>query len=371
MTEPLDVLIVGGGPVGCALAQALSGSTLDVGVLESAAAAGGDARPIALSHGSRLILERLERWQSIRTTPIESIHVSQQRGFGRTLMTREEHRLPALGYVAAYGELRQALAGGIDPVRIAGQALRIEEGDGLAWVQTESLRLGARLIVIAEGGQLLANYSEDYGQLALVAQIGADTPHAGRAWERFTSEGPLALLPHGRGYAMVWSVHPDTAARLTELDEAGFLDALQKTFGMRAGNFISAGSRASHALSLRRARDLPARCIAVGNAAQTLHPVAGQGLNLGLRDGAELAAEILASKPEELGEQPFINAYRARRNLDRIAGIRFTDLLVRLFSNSDPMAAFARGTGLFLLDVLPAPRRFLARRMMFGSRALP
>ncbi len=368
----VDVAIAGGGPVGCALALALSGSALSVARI--AGETDFADRPIALSYGSRLILERFGAWSSVRSNPIETIHVSQQ-GFGRTVMRCADYGLPALGYVTAYSELVERLA---DRTPASAQSLR-------DWKSTDSevvVRLfrgekergmRARLLVLADGGQnLRARQVLDYRQQAIVAEVRAELPRVGVAWERFTAEGPLALLPFGDRYALVWSVRPENAVELLGLSDSDFLTRLRATFGGRLGNFISVGPRSTFPLSLRHGRIAPApRVLAIGNAAQTLHPVAGQGLNLGLRDAWELAQMLLDVAKEKIGAPRFLARYARGRSLDRYAGIGFTDFLARIFSNSVPPLALARGAGLAVLDALPPARRFLARRMIFGARALP
>jgi 2-octaprenyl-6-methoxyphenol hydroxylase len=368
----VDVAIAGGGPVGCALALALSGSPVSVARIASEVEVAD--RPIALSHGSRLILERLGAWHSIRTSPIETIHVSQQ-GFGRTVMRASEHGLPALGYVTAYSELVAQLAA---QTPAAAETLRDWETDGeeLALRLSrgeEDVRMRARLLVLADGGTIRrAEHVTDYDQRAIVAEVEAERPRRGVAWERFTAEGPLALLPYGDRYALVWSMRPPTAENLLALSDPEFLARLRGAFGGRLGDFRSIGPRSAFPLSLRYGAINPApRILAVGNAAQTLHPVAGQGLNLGLRDTWELAQMLLDVAGEEIGSPRFLARYVRRRRLDRYAGIGFTDFLVRIFSNSLPPLAAARGAGLAALDILPPARRFLARRMIFGTRALP
>jgi 2-octaprenyl-6-methoxyphenol hydroxylase len=231
----------------------------------------------------------------------------------------------------------------------------------------------ARLLVLADGGlNRNAGRVTDYRQRAIVAEVAAEHATAGTAWERFTTEGPLALLPFGERYALVWSMSPATAEELQGLRDPEFLARLRRVFGGRLGNFHSTGPRSTFPLSLRRsAVQTSPRVLAIGNAAQTLHPVAGQGLNLGLRDAWELARMLLDATREEIGARAFTARYASNRDLDRRAGIGFTDLLVRMFSNSVPPLALARGAGLAMLDVLPPARHFLARRMIFGARALP
>jgi len=367
----VDVAIAGGGPVGGALALALSESA--VSVARIADEAGIADRPIALSHGSRLILERLGAWDR-GGTPIETIHVSQQ-GFGRTVIRCSDYALPALGYVVSYS----------DVVARLGRRTAVISGSLSSWeasaddvvlelaLDGRSARMRARLLVLADGGMARgAERITDYGQRAVVAKVSAERAEPRTAWERFTMEGPLALLPSGDQHALVWSVAPGTAEELCRLPEREFLLRLRAAFGGRLGEFLSTGPRSAFPLSLRRSAIRPSpRVVAVGNAAQTLHPVAGQGLNLGLRDAWELARMLLDAPKEKIGTSAFLSGYARGRTLDRYAGIGFTDFLVRMFSNSVAPLALARGAGLALLDVVPPARHFLARRMIFGARALP
>ncbi|MBE0626521.1 MAG: FAD-dependent monooxygenase [Burkholderiales bacterium] len=392
-SEAVDILIAGGGPVGAALALALEGSGHRVLLAEARSAdsngtrnadsagarslAAGDARAIALSYASRLILERLGAWSGLAVTPIEAIHISQQGGFGRTLIRAADYDLPALGYVANYDDLQRSLyAAPCSARRLSGARMTGFDGS-TATVQTqEGPRIYApRLTVFADGASVAEEhaapaYNKDYRQSALVAWVKTEQAHCGRAWERFTPGGPLALLPHGAGYALVWTTGLDRGAQLRALDTPAFLAELHASFGDRLGAFIEAGARSAFALALRyRREETRPHSLAVGNAAQTLHPVAGQGFNLGLRDAWELAR--LARDTREPGSGRFIDGYRRARALDRRAGIGFTDSLVGLFSNSDPLLKLGRGAGLLALDLLPFARRFIARRMIYGARALP
>jgi 2-octaprenyl-6-methoxyphenol hydroxylase len=368
----VDVAIAGGGPVGCALALALSGS--GVSVTRIADPADIADRPIALSHGSRLILERLGAWSPAACSAIQTIHVSQ-RGFGRTVMRCSDYGLPALGYVVAYSELVQRLAahtaavsGALKGWELCGDEIVLQLSVG-----EKQARLRARLLVLADGGlNRDAGRVTDYRQRAVVAEVAADHPPHGTAWERFTHEGPLALLPFGDRFALVWSVSPATAEELQRLREPEFLARLRDAFGGRLGEFRSTGIRSIFPLALRRGAVRPSpRVLAIGNAAQTLHPVAGQGLNLGLRDAFELARMLLEVAKEEIGAPRLLDRFAWSRSLDRYTGIGLTDFLVRVFSNSVPPLALARGAGLTMLDMLPPARHFLARRMIFGARALP
>ena len=380
--ETCDVLIAGGGPVGTALASGLLASGIEVLLVEAAEPAGG-FRPIALSHGSRLILASIGVFGAIRATPIETIHVSQAGGFGRTLIRREELGVPALGYVLDAGALAAALADAAAPARVSGRVTGWRlDGDRIrVTVNTIDMagaarEVAARLLVLADGGRAASDdlVMRDYGQTAIVAQVRTEIAHRGVAWERFTADGPLALLPFADGkLALVWTVPAARAPGLLEASGERFLAALATRFGARLGRFEDASPRSSFPLRLwcRRSNTPEPRVVAIGNAAQTLHPVAGQGLNLGLRDAAELASLVARSDRAAVGEAPFLAAFRAARRVDRLAAIGVTDFLVSVFSNASPLFRAARGAGLVALDLVPPARRLFARRMMLGARGLP
>lgn len=377
-----DVLIVGGGPVGAAAALALRGSGLALGLLEArpAQSARADTRPIALSHGGRLILERLGVWDRLApATPIRRIHVSQRGGFGRVELDAAEARLPALGYVLDYARLANVLAGALDE---EGHCRRIRAT--VTGFETEADRARVRfdggqgpaeaagaLLAVADGGALAVApvRTRDYGQAAVTARVTCSAPRPEVAFERFTPAGPLALLPSGAGYALVWSTTPAEARRLCDLPEAQFLEQLQHDFGNRVGTFGSVAGRAAFPLALRvAARAARPRTVVLGNAAQMLHPVAAQGLNLGLRDAWELGSVIRNCDRAEIGGPEQIRAFHARRRIDRVGGVWFTDALVRLFSNDIKPLKLARGLGLAVLAAAPPAKDFFIRRMTFGTR---
>jgi len=369
---PTDVVIAGGGPIGCALALVLSESPVPaIQIAEDSEIAD---RPIALSHGSRLILERLRAWNSIPHTPIETIHVSQQ-GFGRTVLRCAEHALPALGYVTAYSDLVAQLSARTPAIVASLTHWKADAGGVTVTLKRgeDTMSVRARVLILADGGKLhRAEHERSYGQHALVAEVTAERPRRGVAWERFTDEGPLALLPHGKRYALVWGMNPARARSLLDCDDRAFLARLREVFGGRLGEFLLASRRAAFPLALRHGTVNPEpRVLAIGNAAQTLHPVAGQGLNLGLRDAWELAQMLLDADKAKIGSSEFLACYARGRRFDRYASIGFTDFLVRIFSNSNAPLSAIRGAGLAVLDALPAARVFLARRMIFGLRALP
>jgi 2-octaprenyl-6-methoxyphenol hydroxylase len=358
-----SALIVGGGPAGMALGLALHYQGVKSRIVDARprGAAQGDARILALSHGSRLILENLGVWRNIFHTPIATIHVSHQGGLGRTLIRAAEENVPALGYVLAAGDLAAALDAAVTAAGIEYVA------DTPAPAQSD-----ARLTVHAEGrigdehdgADIIVR---DYGQHAVICTAHAAEPHRGTAWERFTPAGPVALLPCKEGYAVVLTCPAADSARIAALGDADFLALLQARFGARV-RLTGATSRHVFPLGLRMRRNpVGERAVWIGNAAQTLHPVAGQGFNLALRDIAELADTL--TDCIDPGDAALLGRYAARRRLDRAATAAFTGGLVRLFSNDIGIARHARGAGLLALDLLPPVRSFLARRMMFGARA--
>ncbi|MCB1932153.1 MAG: FAD-dependent monooxygenase [Candidatus Accumulibacter sp.] len=376
----VDVAIVGAGPVGMSLALALADGRHRVLLLDNRQrhAGASDPRALALAHGTRQILERLGAWNAGAATSIDSIHISQRGGFGRTLIDSREHGIDALGYVMRYRDLLAALDAAIEPVqrmydcrvgRVTADSDAAEitlSGDGAPQ------RVVASLVVHAEGST--AGDPDvrvcDYRQHAVVAEVRPLPGHGHRAWERFTPDGPLALLPLGDDYSLVFTVPPEKAAALLDLDESGFLAALRKQFGRRL-DFVASGPRASFPLALRvRQHLVGTRQAWIGNAAQSLHPVSGQGFNLGLRDAWELASALLASDGEA-GDGRTLAAYAAGRELDRKASIAFTDGIVRIFGNDLAPLRAARGAGLLALDLVPPLRHFVARRMIWGARAWP
>ena len=376
-TGTADVVIVGGGPVGSALALALQPTGWRVVLLEARTAAAADSRPLALSYGTRLILERLGVWPALaaKATPIRHIHVSQQGGFGRVALEAAEAGLPELGYVIDYSALARELAGAAEAsaadCRI-GARVDTWQGGPEAQVQYEvdgqSHTLTAPLIVVADGSGVADTDVVDYQQCAVTARVVSEHPHNNRAYERFTPHGPLALLPDGDGWALVWTTSPTRAQVLSELDSKQFLAELRAEFGARLGDFTDVSGRASYPLKLRRApRTLLEHAVLIGNASQTLHPVAGQGFNLGLRDAWELA-EHAAGSEDVPGSPAWLKGYQARRNVDRGGGIGITHTLVQLFSNDLPPLRMVRGLGLTLLGCVPPFKNFLVRRMTFGAR---
>ena len=393
-----EVAIAGGGLVGMSLAIALGRGGVPVTLVEASkaspgSASGYDSRPIALSQGSRRILHTLGVWEALSATvtPIIRIHVSDRGHFGFARLRAEDYSVDALGYVIAAADLGQALEAALgccEGVRV----LRPATVDGVTWDDSpeaqlciaaagdkplEDLpsRVKAKLAVLCDGGhsplreQLGIPVNErDYGQFAVTARVEARSHHDGVAYERFTAAGPLALLPmHGNHCGLVWSVDADSSKHLLALDDDGFLAALTEQFGTRLGGFVSAGPRSAFPLRLVTATEVVGRRLAIiGNAANSLHPVAGQGLNLGLRDVAALAEIISGSLREggDPGDASLLAHYAQCRRHDQKRVSLATDALVRLFSNRLAPLVLARGLGLLAFDLFPPIKRH------FGNHAM-
>ncbi len=378
-----DVAIIGGGPVGVALALALQGNDLNVMLLEArdSGVNTSDPRALALSYGTRLLLQRLGAWQSLRNVSgIKVIEVTQKHSPGHTTLRAGDLGVPELGYVLPYTALHASLQDSLeksDATCLYGASVsELRSADGCALLtyqhQGSPHQLSARLAVVAEGGKLLeATHPPqvtDYGQSGIIAHVSTSQPSVGVAYEHFTAQGPMALLPYLDGYELVLTAPHDQAQAMLAWDDATFLQNLQEHFGDRAGSFTAVGKRNCYPLRLRRAPGLTfPHTVLIGNAAQTLHPVAGQGFNMGIRDAWELAQAILDSAPEDIGSAGMCAEYRKSRRIDRNAGIRFTDGLVRLFSNDLPLLDHLRSAALTMLDCVPPAKRFVAKRMMFGA----
>jgi 2-octaprenyl-6-methoxyphenol hydroxylase len=381
MTEPvvtdIDILIIGAGPVGMTLHLALAAGGQPSLLIDRNLpnAAQDDPRALALAHGARQLLEQINAWPARAATPIETIHVSQKDGFGRTLINCTDYALPALGYVVRYRDLAAALAGQLAPAaRLDGvEVLGIAPGEGHVTVslrQAGTLRtLRTKLLVHAEGtpGDDPAITVSDYDQHAVIAEITPQPGHGQRAWERFTPDGPLALLPLGDEYSVVFTLPPAKADAVMAMDDSAFTAALQKQFGQRL-RFARPGPRSRFPLALRlRDTLVKGHEVWIGNTAQTLHPVSGQGFNLGIRDAWQLAETLLNNGLN----QASLAAYAASRRLDRRGSALFTDQIVRTFSNDCGPLKLARGLGLLALDLCPPARHFVAKRMIWGARAWP
>lgn len=349
-----------------ALALHKQGITSEIFDARARGAAINDKRILAISYGSRQILEQLGVWHGSAATAIDTIHISQRGRLGRTRLTARDEGVPALGYVVNAGALAAVLDAAVAQADISYHELQ-KVGAG----ETAHYALTAW----AEGAVSVADATtiRDYGQHAILCTATTHQPHHHTAWERFTPDGPLALLPHGNTgnqHAVVFTCASTAATQLAAEGDADFLARLQSRFGARL-SFTAVGPRFCYALGLRyREEIVAARQVWIGNAAQTLHPVAGQGFNLALRDIHDLAHTLAdPGNADDPGDAALLARYAASRRLDRQATIRFTDGLARLFANDFPPLAHARGAALLALDLLPPLRHFVARRMMFGARA--
>ena len=341
----VDVAIIGAGPVGCAAALALHGSRHRIAISEAGGPPAG-FRPIALSHASRLILERLGAWDALAPNRIETVEVSQRGAFGRTRLQAREAGVPALGYVVDYASLALALRAQLER---RGIALGGETP-------------GARCTVHAEGASAQA-LEKRYGQDAVVGVVALERASATTAFERFTDEGPLALLPIGGRYALIWTARPQPAAELAAMEESAFLGPLNDCLGARIGRAVAVEGRAVQPLVLRvRAARHAGRAVYIGNAAQTLHPVAGQGLNLGLRDAWDLAQFLRDA--QDPGAPDVLARFGSARRLDAFATIGVTHALAGGLMAARPLALSA-------LNAFPPVRRFFSRRMIYGPSAIP
>lgn len=401
-----DVLIVGGGMVGASLACALGDSPLRVAVIEATpleleSQPSFDARTVALALGSRRIFETLGLWPAIEAegvTAIRHIHVSDQGHMGASHLDSAEEDVEALGYVAPSRHLGRVLHAALAeydnidvlcPARVS----RVELKPHRAVLEIETgtaattRPLTGRLLVAADGGESrvrrqlgIATFEVDYGQHAVIANVRMERPHQGVAWERFTRSGPMALLPargpEGREdvYALVWTVDSAQLDSVLHLDDAQFLARLQQRFSGRVEGFVDVGTRQAYPLRWMQSREhVRPRLAIIGNAAHSLHPVAGQGFNLGLRDVAVLAEVLIDNRRagRDPGDLAVLRRYAGWRRRDHLQTALFTDGLVRLFSNNLPPLALARNLGLLLVDMLPAARHTLARHAMGIGGRLP
>jgi 2-octaprenyl-6-methoxyphenol hydroxylase len=389
----VDIAIVGGGMVGASLALALAGTSKRVMLIEavapdSASQPSFDDRTTALGNGSRRVFETLGVWPRLaaHAGAVREIRVSDAGRVGAARLTAAEQGLEALGYVVPNRQLGLALWQQLaaqpsivirNPAQVSGLHLHADAARLQVSAGGTIEAVSARLVVAADGAQSLVRSAagiaaevEDYEQVAVVVHVATDVPSDCIAYERFTATGPLAVLPLVDGrYTVVWTLAPERARQVCALDDAAFGAALQSDFGWRIGRITRVGARASYPLRLSRAESMAgARAVLVGNAAQSLHPVAGQGFNLGLRDAA-LLAEILAAAPDP-GAPAVLEGYERRRGADRRGMIRFTDGLVRLFASEHPGVALGRNLGLALFDLAPGAKRALSRLSWgFGGEA--
>ncbi|MBP2168162.1 2-octaprenyl-6-methoxyphenol hydroxylase [Erwinia toletana] len=387
----MSIIIAGGGMTGATLALAisqLSQGRLPVTLIEATAPGerdhpGYDGRAIALAEGTCQQLAAINIWPFLQdcATPITHVHVSDRGHPGLVSLNAQDYAVSALGQVVELHEVGQRLfsmlqqAPGVT-LRCPAAVTAVERTQQQVTVTLDSgEQLNGQLLVAADGSRsgIAAScgiqwQTEDYRQLAVIANVSTQLPHNGRAFERFTRYGPLAVLPMSASRcSLVWCHPLEDRARVDSWSGDEFLRQLQNAFGWRLGKFTQVGQRVSYPLALQTAsQNTSHRLALVGNAAQTLHPIAGQGFNLGLRDVMSLA-ETLANAErhqQDPGSFAVLQHYQQRRQPDRQATVAITDGLVRLFANRYQPLVVARNLGLMAMDNLPLMRNMLAERTL-------
>jgi 2-octaprenyl-6-methoxyphenol hydroxylase len=399
--QQYDILIAGGGMIGTSLAIALAPLGLRVAVVEAvarkeAAQPSFDDRSTALSRSTQKMFEAMGLWQDVEaaSTPIRLVHVSDQGRFGFSHIDAVEQRVDALGYVVINrvlgGVLQSALddLDGVDvlcPARIVDVSpapdlatATVESEDG------EQSVISCKLLVAADGANSavrdmlgIGAERQPYGQRAIIGNLLPEKAHDNVAYERFTEQGPLAILPVAEGrVGFVWTVDEGDAQRVMALSDNAFLEELQSEFGYRLGKFSRVGTRASYPLVLSKALRLyTTRSVLVGNAAHGLHPVSAQGFNLGMRDVAALVDCIADAREASTGFDPgrteILQAYADWRRTDQKKLVRFTDGLVRLFGSERRPLRILRNIGMLGFDLVPGVRDVFARHTMGLAGRLP
>ena len=386
MKKP-EYLILGAGPVGLIFSLLLAKQNKSSHLLElrKKNAAHSDKRALALSYGTKLILENLGIWRLLekKITSIQSIHTSQKNSFGRTLLSAEENNLPALGYVVSYGDLSKALE---DPINQSSlikvsyefevSAIENKQDKSILYGLTKNIPLEAPLLILADGGknttdliQNLKRKETSYNHTALVTKVISEIPPNNVAYERFTSMGPIALLPNGpKEFSLVWTGKDIDIQALAKTKKNVFLEKLYEHFGDRVGRFIDCEKFIAFPLKKIVLEDFPkSHIVIIGNSAQTMHPVAGQGFNTGIRDAYVLSKLMNESESNHIGSESFVNQYYASRHPETKKTLFFTDSLVNIFSNDLVGLSITRGFSLSLIDNFRPVKNFLVKKMSFGK----
>ncbi len=397
--QQFDIVIVGGGMIGVSLGIALNGQGLKIAIIEANEFSVNtqpnyDDRAIALAYGSKCVFEGMDLWSKMQAlvTPIKNIHISDQGHFGVTRINHRNENVEALGYVITAREMGNVLLKSLKTkkdVHLFSSAtlseLNFSADYATCTLETTNSgkhNLNTRLVIAADGGQstirskleFTTSYNS-YEQTAIIANVSTELGHNNVAYERFTPDGPLALLPMpNERCAIVWTHAKAQAEKIMALNNSDFLTKLQKSFGTRLGNITNVGKRRSYPLSLVRAKQqIQHRLVLIGNAAHTLHPIAGQGFNLGLRDVAALAQLITEAQKTQLdiGHIDVLSRYVKWRKRDQDIITGFTHSLVKIFSTTFGPLAFARNMGLVATDIMPPLKHLLAKHTMGMAGKLP
>jgi 2-octaprenyl-6-methoxyphenol hydroxylase len=382
-----EYLIVGAGPVGLVFSLFLAKHNQNSHLLESRKKndSHSDGRALALSYGTKLILEDLGIWGPLekKISEIKDIHTSQKNSFGRTLLSASQYNLPALGYIVSYGALSKVLEEAVNQspkIKITHEfkvsAIKNEKDRSILYGGNKDLAIEAPLLVLADGGKNTTDLIEDlkkketsYNHTALVTKVTSEIPPNRIAYERFTSMGPIALLPNGpKEFSLVWTGKDEDIQALAKAPKKLFLEKLHEHFGDRVGKFLDSDNFITFPLKKIILEEFPKnRMVVIGNSAQTMHPVAGQGFNTGIRDAYDLSKLINESEPSQVGSECFINQYYALRKSETKKTLFFTDSLVNIFSNDLVGLSLTRGISLSLLDNLKPAKNFLVDKMSFGK----
>lgn len=389
MQNHFDLIITGAGLAGNCLALALRNSNLNIAIVEAASRQElrdsplGD-RALALAAGTVHLLQQLGAWDGIvhAATPIKKIHISDRGHMGKTRISATDQGVEALGYVINARDIEEHIADLVAQLpithfyetRVAGLVSGAEEVNVSLKQPNQSINLSARLLVGADGGQStvrklleIPQQITEYGQTALVTTVQSTLPHQFTAYERFTAVGPLALLPMaGKHSAVVWTRSHEQAQHLATAEESEFIAELQACFGYRLGALTLSAPRRAFPLSLIRAEKMVSgRVVIIGNAVHQLHPVAGQGFNLGIRDVAHLADRLAEHCTlGDIGNPALLSSYAKQRQRDHDKTVGFTNNVVKIFSNTWLPLAAVRNVGLIALDHLPGARQLLAKHAM-------
>ena len=382
-----EYLIVGAGPVGLVFSLFLAKHNQNSHLLESRKKndSHSDGRALALSYGTKLILEDLGIWSSLekKISEIKDIHTSQKNSFGRTLLSASQYNLPALGYIVSYGALSKVLEEAVNQspkIKITHEfkvsAIKNEKDRSILYGGNKDLAIEAPLLVLADGGKNTTDLIEDlkkketsYNHTALVTKVTSEIPPNKIAYERFTSMGPIALLPNGpKEFSLVWTGKDEDIQALAKSPKKLFLEKLHEHFGDRVGKFLDSDNFITFPLKKIILEEFPKnRMVVIGNSAQTMHPVAGQGFNTGIRDAYDLSKLINESEPSQVGSECFINQYYSLRKSETKKTLFFTDSLVNIFSNDLVVLSSIRGMSLSLLDNFKPIKNFLVNKMSFGK----